>query len=233
MDRAALRELISKKDRLEAEAAAITEQLTASNMGGVSGPLVDAEGFPRADVDVHATRTLRHRLACLNTDHRQLMDQIERGMHELHAAAAADAGGAVQAPAPAAAPATRPPQPVAAAVPAASSALPSDSGLAPTAALNGHAANLNPFALIDAVDPAGPAAAAGLLLGDRLLRFGNVHAENHDGLRALARLTQRSEGGEVPVIVQRDGEQVELRLRPRTWAGPGLLGCHLTPEATS
>ena len=225
MDRAALRELIAKKDRLEAEAEAITEQLSASNMGGVSGPLIDAEGFPRADVDVHATRTLRHRLACLNTDHRSLMGQIERGMHELHAAAAP--------PPAAAAPAARPPQPAAAAAPAASSAPPSGSGSAPTAVLNGDAAQLKPFALIDTIDPAGPAASAGLRLGDRLLRFGNVHADNHDGLRALARLTQRSEGGEVPVIVQRDTEQVELRLRPRTWSGPGLLGCHLTPEASS
>ena len=50
-----------------------------------SAPLVDAEGFPRADVDVHATRTARHRLACLNTDHKALMEEIEKGLHALHA----------------------------------------------------------------------------------------------------------------------------------------------------
>ena len=86
----ALQALIRKKDALEAEAESLTEQLSASNMGGVSGPLVDREGFPRADVDVHATRLLRNRLACLNTDHRELMGQIEQSMHALHAAAAAD-----------------------------------------------------------------------------------------------------------------------------------------------
>ena len=68
---------------LEAEAESLTEQLSASNMGGTSGPLVDREGFPRADVDVHATRLLRNRLACLNTDHRELMGQIEQSMHAL------------------------------------------------------------------------------------------------------------------------------------------------------
>ena len=77
----ALQALIRKKDALEAEAESLTEQLSASNMGGISGPLVDREGFPRADVDVHATRLLRNRLACLNTDHRELMGQIEQSMH--------------------------------------------------------------------------------------------------------------------------------------------------------
>ena len=67
----ALQALMRKKDALEAEAESLTEQLSASNMGGTSGPLVDREGFPRADIDVHATRLLRNRLACLNTDSAQ------------------------------------------------------------------------------------------------------------------------------------------------------------------
>ena len=226
----ALRALIARKDALEAEAALITEQLTASNMGGASGPLVDGEGFPRADVDVHATRTLRNRLAILNTDHRQLMDQIEKGMHELHAAASA---GGTAAAGPAAPPRPAPPRPTGApappprVAPVASAAPMQVDSVA--AALNGGAVHLAPFALVDSVDPAGPAASAGLQVGDELLRFGGVHAENHDQLRALARLTQRSEGDELPVIAQREGARVEPRLRPRTWAGPGLLGCHLTP----
>jgi hypothetical protein len=32
---------------------------------GLKGNLVDREGFPRADVDVHEVRNLRHRLACV------------------------------------------------------------------------------------------------------------------------------------------------------------------------
>ena len=90
----------------------------------------------------------------------------------------------------------------------------------------------------------GPAASAGLRVGDRLLKFGHVHARNHDGLRALARLTQRSEGEGIALIVLREGAAqeaasggaasggagaVRLELRPRRWAGNGLLGCHLRP----
>ena len=91
--------------------------------------------------------------------------------------------------------------------------------------------SLRPFALVDSVAPAGPAATAGLQVGDRLLRFGGLHAENHDQLKALGRLTQRSAGSKVVVILLRAGSDlpaVKICLRPCTWDGPGLLGCHLS-----
>ena len=65
----ALRGLMGERDALEREMSEIAELLGASNLGGVSGSLLDSECFPRADVDVHATRTMRHALACLSTDH--------------------------------------------------------------------------------------------------------------------------------------------------------------------
>ena len=99
--------------------------------------------------------------------------------------------------------------------------------------------SLEPFAEVDEVHAEGPAAAAGLRLGDRLLRFGAIHAGNHDGLRALARLTQRSVGEAIALLVLRDDDHaaaggagrvhVRLELRPRRWSGAGLLGCHLRP----
>ena len=66
----------------------------------------------------------------------------------------------------------------------------------PGTAVNGHI-GVQLFALVNRVDPAGPAATAGLQVGDRLLRFGGLHAENHDQLKALDRLTQLSAGNEV------------------------------------
>ena len=93
-----------------------------------------------------------------------------------------------------------------------------------------------PFAEIDEVFSDGPASAAGVQVGDKLLRFGGVHARNHDGLRALARLTQRSVGEAIALLVLREAasgggatERVRLQLHPRRWAGQGLLGCHLRP----
>ena len=46
---------------------------------------MDKEGFPRSDIDVVEIRTMRNRRACLQTDLRELMKQIEAGLHELHA----------------------------------------------------------------------------------------------------------------------------------------------------
>lgn len=80
-------ELIAKKDSIEAEIMAnnaVLEKVSlscgavlcnvscefsvppVSQQGGVGmhGRLVDAEGFPRADIDVFAVRTARHQIIC-------------------------------------------------------------------------------------------------------------------------------------------------------------------------
>ncbi|CAB1319804.1 unnamed protein product, partial [Coregonus sp. 'balchen'] len=49
---------------------------------GMEGPLVDAEGFPRADVNVYQIRTARH---SLQNDHKAIMVEIEEALHRLHA----------------------------------------------------------------------------------------------------------------------------------------------------
>lgn len=67
---AAQRELdaaIRERDKLEAEAEAITSELESPGPNGappakIKAPLVDNEGYPRADIDVHRARLLRHRL---------------------------------------------------------------------------------------------------------------------------------------------------------------------------
>lgn len=54
-------------------------------MPGLHGPLVDEEGFPRADIDVHSVREARHKLACLKTDYRELQRRLEDILLRLHA----------------------------------------------------------------------------------------------------------------------------------------------------
>lgn len=51
---------------------------------GVKGKLIDAEGFPRADVDIHTVRIHRNRLAHLQTDHQAAMKQIEQALFAHH-----------------------------------------------------------------------------------------------------------------------------------------------------
>ena len=65
------------KQVIEEEIAAYVAELTSGQNPGVTGPLVDAEGFPRADVDVYRVRHVRHLLARKQTDHKQVMRTIE------------------------------------------------------------------------------------------------------------------------------------------------------------
>ena len=51
---------------------------------GLKGPLIDNEGFPRADVDIVECRKLRHRHACLQTDYSRLMKDLENRLFGLH-----------------------------------------------------------------------------------------------------------------------------------------------------
>lgn len=98
-----------------------------------------------------------------------------------------------------------------------------------------------PFAIIDEVSPNSPASEAGLQEGDLLLQFGEVHSRNHDDFRAISQLlpVAASEGKTVWISVRRKttvlGGAAEvikterMELRPRTWGGRGLLGCHIRP----
>lgn len=49
-------------------------------------PLVDSDGFPRADIDVHAVRISRSELKKLENDHKVMMMRIEKALHVIHAA---------------------------------------------------------------------------------------------------------------------------------------------------
>jgi len=46
-DRAAVKKLADERDALERELSAVVDALLAPGGGGLSGPLVDAEGYPR------------------------------------------------------------------------------------------------------------------------------------------------------------------------------------------
>ncbi len=75
------------------------------------------------------------------------------------------------------------------------------------------------------VDQNRPAAAAGLLPGDRVLKVGDVEiGEWGDISGALARAGERV----VPVVVERDGERMELAVQPRR-DGDGVVRIGIRP----
>ncbi|GAX81791.1 hypothetical protein CEUSTIGMA_g9219.t1 [Chlamydomonas eustigma] len=80
--------VMHQRDILEQEAKLISERLQGPGMPGLSSSLLDKEqGFPRADIDVAAVRSDRHRLVCLSNDHQALSLKLEQLISQLHAAA--------------------------------------------------------------------------------------------------------------------------------------------------
>nr|AAI60446.1 psmd9 protein [Xenopus tropicalis] len=77
--------LISKKDEIEAQIKALYDLLQDQKGVGMDEPLVDREGYPRADVDIYQVRTARHNIICLQNDHKAIMKEIEESLHRLHA----------------------------------------------------------------------------------------------------------------------------------------------------
>lgn len=209
--RARVTTLVSQRDALEAQRAALLARLTAPGQPGLRGRLVDSDGFPRADVDVHAIRTDRHALSVLDTDAKEVAATLEALLLCIHAeakAAAASASAPPRAPTP---PkrlrdAPRPDEPL----------LVDPVPAAPPPR--------SPFALVDSVALGSPASEAGLAVGDWVVSLGGC--AQLGGLQAVVH-----DGSELVVEVLRDGRALSLRLTPRPWAGRGLLGCHLAPRA--
>ncbi|XP_036383628.1 26S proteasome non-ATPase regulatory subunit 9 [Megalops cyprinoides] len=77
--------LVKKKDQIEEQIKAYYDMLEDQGVG-MESPLVDREGYPRADVDVYQVRTARHSISCLQNDHKAIMVEIEEALHKLHAA---------------------------------------------------------------------------------------------------------------------------------------------------
>ena len=74
--RSQLKELERQRLALEDEAAAIVNELDGLGVG-LKDALVDAEGYPRADLDLYRVRSQRGRHATIRTDHKALMKKIE------------------------------------------------------------------------------------------------------------------------------------------------------------
>ncbi|KAI7839709.1 hypothetical protein COHA_006514 [Chlorella ohadii] len=214
--KAQLKRLGDQRSALEADIEVRSGRLQAAGVG-MDSPLVDAQGFPRADVDVAAIRADRHAIITQTNDHKALTRQMEQLLHQLHALSnqpgGSTAGGA-------AAGAGEPARAAAAALPAAA---------AQQTNVQHPAADLPPFAVVDELSQGSPAAAAGLQLWDQMLSFAGVTKQTPNTLQAVAAALQANEGRPVETVVLRQGAPAVLQLTPQPWGGRGLLGCHLRP----
>ncbi|KAJ3555108.1 hypothetical protein NM688_g2761 [Phlebia brevispora] len=78
-----VRALMLRKEGIEAELEAQFTILNAHNCT-MQTPLVDEEGFPRADIDIYAVRHARVRIIELRNDHKAVMDDILKGLQGVY-----------------------------------------------------------------------------------------------------------------------------------------------------
>lgn len=75
--------LMEERRKIESSILSFNEILQQNGVG-LEGPLVDAEGYPRNDIDVYQVRVARNKIICLKNDLKALMKTIEDNLYTLH-----------------------------------------------------------------------------------------------------------------------------------------------------
>ncbi|KAJ2500130.1 putative 26S proteasome regulatory subunit [Coemansia sp. RSA 1972] len=78
-----VQKLLQQKTELESELRQLDNELHGHGVDRTT-QLVDANGFPRSDIDIVAIRTIRQSLVCKQNDLRALMSHIETQLIALH-----------------------------------------------------------------------------------------------------------------------------------------------------
>eukprot|EP01036_Dinobryon_divergens_P033918 gene33918-43820_t len=218
-----LNDLTSQRDILEIEADAINSELSSPTVSGGppvgrSGPLTDAEGFPRADIDIYNIKSKRKRLAEINTDYKLLMKRIEGTVTEIYNIQQDISSNSDNS----------------ATLPTIFSFQDLTRTLKSESTSSSTTTKIIAIAIIDEVFEGSPTQLAGIQNGDELIDFGGVSAnsdkEDRGYLSMVAKVVSGSVGQPIPVTVRRDSQLIQVTLTPQTWSGRGLLGCHLTPK---
>ncbi|KAL3746288.1 hypothetical protein ACJRO7_015269 [Eucalyptus globulus] len=197
--------LMEKRTAVEAEMNVIIERLTQPGGPGLSGNLVDSEGFPRTDIDIPVVRAERRRLSELRNDHKEITDKLNENIQVLHSARLAPRSA-----------------------PANGSGSESSRNIIQRDTPSDMDVDVivsRPFAVVDEIADGSPAAEDGLQLGDQIVKFGNVESGD-DLLQRLSSEAQASQGHALTLVAMRQGALINLTVTPRTWHGRGLLGCH-------
>ena len=214
-NRAFLAQLQAQKDAYETEAFAISSDLSSpgpngEKPAGLKDPLVDAEGFPRSDIDVHATLEKRNRLAIINTDHKRLMKEIESLLGKLHSNI----------------------PPLVSSSSSSSSGNGSRDEMSSASSSSFTTQALKPFAIIDEILEGSPAQLATLKDGDLLYEFGSVkYVTGVDAIQHLPDIVRPNLNNPIKLQISRppSTEIFEVEITPKSWGGRGVLGCHFTP----
>ncbi|KAI4990339.1 hypothetical protein ZWY2020_038702 [Hordeum vulgare] len=172
--------LMDRRSALEAEMDAIIAALSAPGGAGITGSLVDAEGFPRADIDIPAALAQRRKLGELRNDHKDVTNKIEENLEVLHSTKL-----------------TRNEQ----SIPRSSGiSAPPHGGLSRNDPMEEDLVTRLPFAMIDDIADGSPAALDGLLLGDEIVKFGRITNELDNYAKKVA--WKRTHGVSFPNLMK-------------------------------
>jgi len=245
-----LKRLDIERESLESELSGVVSELTSgSNPIGIDTPLIDAEGYPRSDIDIYRARTLRKQYHELSINLKEIMKKIEGGLNKI-SAVDTKKDDEIKA--------RRAPKPKPKFVNGKWVVQSSKSEDIPNsnAAINSQSQSstieqnssmpMIPFAILDSVSPSSPASEAGLHEGDLIVKFGDATSSNHKNLSLVATIVSNAASDKLPievVILRRKrmnsmhdvSHDVEaairdtlvLNVRPKAWEGRGLLGCHV------
>ena len=200
---------------------------------GLKGNLIDKDGFPRSDIDVHGVRIIRNERARAQTDYKLVMGDIEETLHCMHKHMEELKLIGVNVDKVLAAQDGRP---------KADGSRKDSQGSKHNSSISveQNVEGLIPFAEVRSVAIGSPSADAGMRCGDLILSVGHVHASNHRNLRAVGDLVRSSVNRPLSLHVLRHDEScadeeegrsttIKLLLTPKRWSGAGLLGCHIVP----
>ncbi|KAF8685750.1 26S proteasome non-ATPase, regulatory subunit [Rhizoctonia solani] len=203
--------LMAERDQVDQQLQAHISILS-SHGADMSTRLVDAQGFPRADIDITTVRAARVRVIELRNDRARLTDEIAQALVDVHSTAPLNSAAikingvnGISGPSPAGTP-------------------------EPEASIQPQL--LVPFARVDGVAPNSPAQQAGLQREDLILAFGSLTARSfsNSSLQPLAQLVASHENRQLVVKVRRNASEITLDFTPRSgWGGRGMLGCHIMP----
>jgi len=219
--RRSLMKLDEERRNIELEVAQLNEILNTDIGVGVHEPLIDSENYPRSDIDVHLARISRHRVACLQTDHSQIMAQIQHKLHQLHSLTrdrSALSGSE-------------------------DDTILGDSEISEDGQVNENSAESDPkpfipppppepFLRVEQVIEGSPAYKGGLRNHDLILRFGSVTKENfNDNLAMISNMLSGYQGSIIGLEISREEceRPLKISLTPHIWSGRGLLGCRMVP----
>lgn len=220
-------DLNQERTRLEQEAGDIVTELESAASGsvGLHGSLVDADGFPRADIDHYAIKRSRQRHICIQNDHMEVMENLKKAMeryYTLNSAPSTDPLRSTNNPADAAASLT--PNNVT----MDENETSNHSSISALNSVGEYVRVEAPFATVKNVAENSPAAAAGLQEGDHIIRFHTLKQWNP---QKLLEIVKERKDRVVDIVVTRQDDQsatkqrIVLQLTPQAWNGQGLLGC--------